>query len=66
MKSQNPMRISHESLNLDDIISDLNDTPSQTTGKQTATKPQTKSHATSSKTNLSKIGSKAKLTNKEN
>ena len=29
MKSQNPLRISQESLNLDDIISDLNDTNTQ-------------------------------------
>jgi hypothetical protein len=28
MKASNPLRISHESLDLDDIISDLNETPS--------------------------------------
>jgi len=29
MKQQNPMRISHESLDLDDIISDLNESNQQ-------------------------------------
>jgi hypothetical protein len=40
MKSQNPLRISQESLNLDDIISDLNDTPQQQTVEKTSTVKQ--------------------------
>ena len=41
MKAQNPLRISSESLNLDDIISDLNDTSTQQSAVKQDKKPTT-------------------------
>ena len=46
MKSQNPLRISQESLDLDDIISDLNDTNTQSSANK-ITPSETKLPSTS-------------------
>ena len=67
MKNQNPLRISQEALDLDDIISDLNETPNYKLEKPFEI--QQKSiiqNIAPIKNNVTKAPIKSKINNKEN